>query len=211
MYISDTKVYYDKLIEHDLSLIEYCVADYIYKLANTPGNKKDGCYMSKENIAKALSIGIATLYRIIIKLRSKSLLTKDDNCLQIINWEPDGNFYFIRHNLIKELKTDDTLKRGGIVLSIEEYAIMDIALNQPKITQKEIQRRINCSKRSLENYIKKINRNPAMCYINGGFIIRDIYLRHYFDTDTKKILDQQQQSYGKLAKFLFDENGNKLP
>jgi len=211
MYISDTKVYYDKLIEHDLSILEYCVADYIYKLSNTAGNTKGGyCYMSKESIAKAFNIGIATIYRILKKLRSKSVLEKDDNCLKIINWSTKGNYYYIRHQLIHELKTDKTLKHGGINLSLEEYAIMDIALNQPKIKQKEIQRRINCSKMSMHNYIKSINRNPTMCYINGRFIIKDLFLNHYFDTTTKKEVDDKMERYGQLYDSLFDENGNEL-
>lgn len=206
MYISDTKVYYDKLIEHDLSLLEYCVADYICKLSETAGNKKDGyCYMSKENIAKAFNISERTVYRILNRLRSKSVLEKDDNCLKIINWSTKGNYYYIRHNLIAEL-----IQAKQISLSLEEYAIMDIALNQGVIKQKELQKRINCSKKATYSLIQSINKHPNMCYIDGKFIIKDIYTKMYFDTTTRKKVDDLKERFGKLYDNLFDENGNEL-
>lgn len=219
MYISDTKVYYDKLIEHDLSLLEYCVADYIYKLSETAGNKKDGyCYMSKENLAKAFMVTERTIYRITKRLVAKSIIVKSgESYLKTINWDTKGNYYFIRHQLIAELKKDKSVKAYdkekdcGLDLSLEEYAIMDIALNNKKIKQNEIQKRIHCSKRSISNYMKKINRCPSVGYLNGVFYIKDLYMKHYFDTDTKKILDEQQQRYGDFAELLFDENGNEIP
>jgi len=221
MYISDTKVYYDKLIEHDLSILEYCVADYIYKLSNTAGNTKGGyCYMSKESIAKAFNISERTIYRIINRLRSKSVLEKDDNCLKIINWSTKGNYYYIRHKLIEEIKTSKLIKAynkekdQGLVLSMEEYAIMDMALNYQasgqKIKLKEIQRRLNCSKMSMNTYMKKINSYPAVGYLNGRFFIKDLYLSLYFDTTAKKELDDKIERYGPLYDSLFDENGNEL-
>ncbi len=217
MYISDTKVYYDKLIEHDLSLLEYCVADYIYKLSETAGNKKDGyCYMSKKKLAETFLISERTIYRITKRLVAKSVIVKSgESYLKVTNWETKGNYYYIRHKLMEDLKIDETIKKGGSHISMEEYAIMDMALNHQKAGQKiklnEIQRRLNCSKMSMNNYMNKINRHPAVGYLNGRFFIKDLFFNMYIDTETKKKMDDLRARYGQLTELLFDENGEELP
>lgn len=189
MYISDTKVYYERLIEHELSILEYCVADFIEKIA---GSGRAGFFfMRKEKIAEAFGIGLATVYRIIKKLESKDIIKKDGELISMKTWKGNGNFFYIRHKLREELK-----KEMKIVLSMEEYAIVDITINQPRVKACEVQRRINCSKNSTNTYMKNISSQKGFRFKKGKIEIRDICIKGYF---ISKFQEENEEEQEKIA------------
>ena len=118
--------------------------------------------MSKETIAKAFKIGVATVYRILKKLESKSIIKRDGELISINSWKGKGNYFYIRHQLRQEIKEE--LK---IELSLEEYAIVDITINQPGVKACEVQYRINCSKNSTNTYMKNISCQKGFRFKNG--------------------------------------------
>lgn len=65
--------------ELNISLEEYCVADCIYNLSNSPESKIRGwCYSSKSYIAKFIQIGERTVFRCIDTLIKKGIIEKDE-------------------------------------------------------------------------------------------------------------------------------------
>ena len=152
--------------------------------------------MSKENIATMLKIGVATVYRILKKLESKSIIQRDGELISIDSWKGKGNFFYIRHQLRQEIKEE--LK---INLSIEEYAIVDITINQPGVKACEVQYRINCSKNSTNTYMKNISCQKGFRFKNGRIEIRDICIKGYFISKGQKERDEMEQKYGQFTEI----------
>lgn len=88
--INFTTINHVARIKMGLSLVEYCLADLIYNLSNSPKSSIPGwCYASKKTLSKNLDISEREVFRIVNKLIEKKLIEKqeDTNYLKItIDW-----------------------------------------------------------------------------------------------------------------------------
>lgn len=88
--INFTTINHIARVRMGLSLVEYCLADLIYNLANSPKSSVPGwCYASKPQLARNLDITERQVYNLINTLVEKGLVEKDPETSYLkitINW-----------------------------------------------------------------------------------------------------------------------------
>lgn len=88
--VNYTTINHNARLKLGLTVLEYCLCDLIYNLANNPtSNYPQWCYSSKEYLAFNLGVSKQTIHTLITKLVSRDLIKRhlETKHLQIsINW-----------------------------------------------------------------------------------------------------------------------------
>lgn len=141
-----------------LSLPDYCIADAIYNLANSPKSKSPGwCYASKTYLAKFFGIGERSVFRGIQTLLKKKLVEKNpDNIRELRTTEkwyqnvvidkPGQNGRVLKNKKNRAKLADKPGQNGRVGLKLNRAKLADNNYNKENITTSEV----------VEKYLKRV-------------------------------------------------------